>query len=343
MTEKTHSSSNNYAGRWKDFPHYILDITWEIWEGRGVRTLHEYYADDIPVRSPAGLVVGNQNVISATLATIAEFPDRELLGQDVIWSVQDNGHHLSSHRILSTATHDGDGAFGAATGTKLKYLVLADCAARGQTIDDEWLIRDLGAIVRQLGWDPKDYAADMIEKEGGVDKASAPFSPTIDEPGPYDGKGNTDPWGVAYAAILQRIMAGDLSVVKSHYDRACETHYAGGLQESGWGAADRFWSALRSAFPNARFTIEHQIGREDRFMPPRAAIRWSLEGKHEGWGAFGEPTGADVYVMGISHVEFGPFWGDGDTAPKASIRREWALYDEVAIWKQILMRTRRTA
>ena len=41
-------------------------------------------------------------------------------------------------------------------------------------------------------------------------------------------------------------------------------------------------------------------------MPPRAAIRWSLSGKHEGAGRFGTPSGADVYVMGISHAEFGP-------------------------------------
>ena len=62
-------------------------------------------------------------------------------------------------------------------------------------------------------------------------------------------------------------------------------------------------------------------------MPPRAALRWSLWGKHDGFGAFGEPSGAEVYVMGISHAEFGP-WG---------LRREWVLFDETAIWKQILM------
>ncbi len=35
------------------------------------------------------------------------------------------------------------------------------------TINDEWLIRDQGSIVRQLGWEPKAYAADLIEREGG--------------------------------------------------------------------------------------------------------------------------------------------------------------------------------
>ena len=64
-------------------------------------------------------------------------------------------------------------------------------------------------------------------------------------------------------------------------------------------------------------------------LPPRAAIRWSLDGTHDGWGTFGRPTGAAVHVMGISHAEFGPFGGNG-----VSVRRECTLYDEIAIWKQ---------
>ena len=37
--------------KWRDFPDYILGITAEIWEGRGIATLHDYYTADIPVRS----------------------------------------------------------------------------------------------------------------------------------------------------------------------------------------------------------------------------------------------------------------------------------------------------
>ena len=62
-------------------------------------------------------------------------------------------------------------------------------------------------------------------------------------------------------------------------------------------------------------------------LGPRAAIRWSLHGKHDGWGAFGTPSGAEVYVMGFAHADFGP-WG---------LRREYVVFDETAIWKQILL------
>ena len=138
-----------------DFPDYILGITKEIWEDRGIATLHEYYAEDIVVRSPASVVVGNQGVIGATMATLAEFPDRQLLGEDVIWSGAPETGMLSSHRILSTATHLGSGIYGKASGTKLTYRIIADCHAINNQINDEWLIRDQCAIVRQMEWDPR--------------------------------------------------------------------------------------------------------------------------------------------------------------------------------------------
>lgn len=315
--------------KFKDFPDYIIGITKEIWEDRGIATLHKYYAPDIVVRTPASVVVGNRNVIGATMATLAEFPDRTLLGEDVIWSGTPETGMLSSHRLLSTATHLGDGVYGAATGTKLVYRILADCHAIDNRIDDEWLIRDQGAIVRQMGWDPKRYAADLIEKEGGPDACVQPFTPEIDKPGPYKGSGNDDPWGLKYADILTRIMGADMAVIEAEYDRAVASAYPGGTTGHGRVPVDRFWMGLRASFPNAEFAIHHRIGREDPLMPPRAAVRWSLTGKHDGWGVFGPPTGADIHVMGIGHAEFGP-WG---------LRREYTLYDETAIWKQILLKT----
>jgi len=315
--------------RWKDFPDYILGITREIWEDRGIATLHHYYAPDIIVRSPASVTVGNQGVIGATLATLAEFPDRTLLGEDVIWSGTPESGMLSSHRLLSTATHLGDGVYGKATGTKLVYRIIADCHAVNNQINDEWLIRDQGAIVRQLGFDPKRYAADMIEREGGPESCTKPLNQDNDIPGPYTGRGNDNDWGQLYGDIFTRIMAGDLAVIPEKYDRACQLEYPGGVTAHSHGAADRFWVGLRASFPSARFNIDHQIGRDDELMPPRAALRWSLSGTHDGWGAFGPPSGAEVYILGACHAEFGP-WG---------MRREYVLYDETAIWKQIVLHT----
>ena len=239
------------------------------------------------------------------------------------------GRWLSSHRLLSTATHTRDGIYGRATGKKFVYRILADCAAKNNQIYDEWLVRDQGAIVRQMGVEPKAFAADLIQREGGPAKCVKPFAPAMDVDGGYHGRGNDHAIGKRYADILGRIMGADMAVIAKEYDRAAHLELPGGVTGHGPGDADQFWMSLRAAFPSAKFALLHQIGRTDPQMPPRAALRWSLTGRHDGWGAFGMPTGADVHIMGISHAEFGP-WG---------LRREYVLIDETAIWKQIVLKT----
>jgi hypothetical protein len=323
-----------FSNRWKDFPDYILGITHEIWEERQLRTLDHYYAEKIPMRFPSGLVIGNRAVIDGTMATLAEFPDRELKGEDVIWSGDDETGYLSSHRILTTGTHLGDGAFGSATGQQFEIRAIADCAAKADVIYDEWLIRDVAGLAEQLGWEPKEYAAEMIRREGGADKCMRPFTPDQDVDGGYHSRGNDNAWGQRHASILTDIMEKRIDTIRTNYDRACSLGYPRIQFTHGWDEVESFWMGLRSSFPSAKFEIHHQIGRDDPMMPPRSAIRWSLTGKHDGFGTFGDPTGAEVHIMGMSHAEFGPYGHDDGT-----IRREYTLIDEVAVWKQILMHT----
>lgn len=311
-----------FSNRFKDFPDYILTITEEIWERRDLTSLHDCYAKDIIVRSPASVSTGNPNVIAATMATLSEFPDRRLLGEDVIWSGTPETGMLSSHRILSTATHLGDGAYGKASGKKLFYRVIADCHAKNNFIDDEWLIRDQGAIIRQIGWQPDEYVKNL--RDSG--KSLSCFLPENDIVGPYQGKGNDNEWGQKLANYLHRMMKADFTVFEQEYDRAANLFYPSGHETCSFDGAQQFWIGLRSSFPSAEFKIHHQIGRDDDMMPPRAAIRWSLDGKHDGFGLFGAPTQKRVYIMGATHVEFGPY----------GVRREYTLYDEIIIWQQIL-------
>lgn len=324
----------DFSNSWKDFPDYIIGITKEIWEERGVATLHHYYAEDIPVRSPMGVQRGNAQVIASTMATIHEFPDRELFGEDVIWSGDDQTGLLSSHRLISTGTHRNDGWFGPATGRRFRVRIIADCAAKADTIYDEWLVRDNGGIIRQLGHEPRDFARGLIGREGGAEAASRPFSPATDVAGAYTATGNDNPWGQRYAETLTRVMRADFAHGIAAYDRAAVGEVPGARTLLGSRNLVDAWLALRSSFPSATFTIHHQIGMEGGLLSPRAALRWSLDGTHDGWGSFGRPTGARVHIMGISHAEYGPFGPDG-----VGLRREYVLFDEIAIWKQILLHT----
>ena len=239
---------------------------------------------------------------------------------------------LSSHRLISTATHSHHGLYGAPSEKYLQYRIIADCHAINNKIDDEWLIRDQGAIVRQLGLDPKDYASNLIEREGGPKKCIKPYTPANDTVGPYLGKGNTNIWGQRLASTIEKIMHYELDTIFNEYDRSAQLEYPGGITTRSFKGADSFWTGLRSSFPHAKFKVHHVIGRDDKNMPPRAAVRWSLHGKHDGFGAFSEPTGAEVFVLGITHAEYGEL-----IQGEPKIRREWTLFDEVSIWKQILM------
>ena len=318
----------NFAPHWQSPEHYILGITKQIWEDREVDSLTHYYAPDLVVRSSASVIQGNTGIIAATLATLAELPDRELLGEDVIWSAHGDGF-LSSHRLTSTATHTHPGAYGAPTGKTIAYRIIADCYCADDQVKDEWLVRDQGAIVRQLGLDPKGYAADLIANEGGPEACVKPFTPANDVDGVYHGTGNDHPAGQRLAELLTGLMAGGMHLIPKTYDRACQLEYPGAQSGQGWKDADNFWTSLRAAFPYADFKIEHVVGMDGNQLPERAAVRWSLQGKHAGWGRFGVPTQAEVYIMGMTHIEWGP-WG---------LRREFTLVDETAIWKQILLQT----
>jgi predicted ester cyclase len=308
--------------RFTDLPDYILKCTAQIWEGHDIAALDWHYGDDLIVRTPAGISRGNAAGKANTMATLSEFPDRQLLGEDVIWCGDDQSGFLSSHRIVSTATHRG-GAFGPATGRQVTFRTIADTYCRENRVWDEWLIRDNAAIAVQLGQTAKSAAQAVIDS-GDL---TSPLTPGSDVVGPYSGTGNDNEWGELHAGILQRVMAAELAIIDREYDRACHLALPGGVEVYGTSAAQDFWMGLRSALPSATFRIEHQIGRVDPKLSPRSAIRWSLTGRHDGWGRYGAPTGADVHVMGVSHAEFGP-WG---------LRRETTLIDDIAIWKQILL------
>lgn len=315
--------------RFADLPDYILQITKEIWEDRGLSTLRHYYGPDILMRMPMGISVGNEATIDGTLATLAGVPDRQLLGEDVIWSGDEDAGFLSSHRLVTFGTHTGHDAFGPPTGRRFTIRAIADCYCINDQITDEWLVRDASGLALQLGLDPQELARDMIRREGGPEKARRPFTPDQDRPGPYLGRGNDNEWGSRLAEILTAIMDKDFAVIARDYDRAVRTEHPG--IRGGWtpSFAETEWMRLRSSFPSARFAVHHVIGREDPHLPRRAAVRWSLTGTHDGTGAFGAPTGAPVHVMGMTHAEWG-LWG---------LRREFTLFDEIAIWKQIHLYT----
>ena len=313
--------------KYNSFPDYILKITKQIWEGKDVNSIANFYTEDIPVRSPFGVTYGNKTVIDATFATLREFPNRQLLGEDVIWNKDSEDGYHSSHRILSKGTHLGDGSYGKPSGKNIYYRVIADCACKYNQVYDEWIVRDQGAMVRQIGFTPKEFAQKIIENEGGLENSKKIFTLKSDMKSEYKpNPAPKDSVGVKYSNILNTIFTNDYNF--SDYARAASIYWPGNKIGHGREDIEKFWQSLKGAFSNFKFSIEHIGYLEEPSKNPKASIRWFLDANHSNKTSdYGEATNKNIFIMGINHAEI----SDG------KVIREWVLFDEVAIWKQILM------
>ena len=313
--------------KYKNFPDYILKITKQIWEGKDVESIGEFYTDNIPVRSPFGITYGNKPVIEATYNTLNEFPNRQLLGEDVIWNGNDDIGYHSSHRILSKGTHLGNGFYGKPTGKDIYYRVIADCACKNNQVYDEWIVRDQGAMVRQIGHTPEQFAQIMIDKEGGIDNAKKLFDKSQIKKSDYQPeKVKINSAGEKYSKILNRVFENDYNF--SDYNRASNIYWPGNKLGHGREDIAKLWNSLKNIFTEIKFSVEHIGYLDEPNKNPRASIRWFLEGMHtKNSDDYGKETNSKLFIMGINHVELNE---DG-------VIREWVLFDEVAIWKQILM------
>ena len=80
-------------------------------------------------------------------------------------------------------------------------------------------------------------------------------------------------------------------------------------------------------FEKFELIIHYFSGITEPLLSPRVAIRWTIKGKHLNKGYYGSPSQKNIEIAGISHIEFG----------KTGIIREYIIFDEISIWKQILL------
>jgi hypothetical protein len=309
-------------------PDFIYGITREIWEDRGVGAkLQKYYASDCLVRAATGLAADNLDVTAQTLQTLHQFPDRRLVGEDVIWQGCDDGTFLSSHRLISVMRHTGAGIYGPATGRVVRSRIIADCWIVDGQVKEEWLVRDQSAFARCMGIDPVEMARDMVARDLRRFGTVAFFKPERDRPSAYKAEIQAGPDVDAYVAGWRQIWdVKETAAIRDVYSHGANVFVPGGEALSGHDDIDRFVIGYLASFPDARLSIESAIVNRDPGQPVRIALRWGLRGTHGGFGRFSEPAGAPVYVMGLSHA----FLVDG------RVTQEWIVTDEVSVWKQIL-------
>ncbi len=318
---------NFNLGSYKDVPAFIYGITREIWEDRGIGgKLQSYYAPNILLRAATGFTNSNAGVTAQTLQTLHQFPNRQLVGEDVIWTGHDDGTFLSSHRLTSVMRHTGDGVLGRAQGKMVRSRVIADCWVRDQVVVEEWLVRDQAAFAKCLGIEPRALAQQMTDREIRNGLPLSFFLPAHDQPSRYQPVMPNDEAVAVVTQGMQRIWQDkETQAIRDVYFAGAALHAPGGDVLYGHDDIDTFFLGYLASFPDAVLKIETARVNRDPEQPVRVAVRWSLTGSHSGYGHFGEPTGAPVYVMAISHFNL--------TCNK--VTAEYMVTDEVSIWKQI--------
>lgn len=314
-----------FAAEFRDLDHYIRVITDRIWEGGRIDDIRTYYSDPCIVDTPSAVSTSVQQVIDGTRATLAMFPDRRLLAEDIIQSGDDRYGFLSSHRIISTMTHRGDGVFGKASGRRLHARTIADCVCKDNRIVHEWLVRDQGAIALQIGVQPRDLAQSWLDQRGGWNKPVAGPAPDA-----YQSHVDQRAAAQTYAQAIEGVARGQKPAI-GMYDEA--VHHIGPCETTRYGRLEvgAYWQSLFAALQVERFDVEHLVLNQGAGRADRVALRWRVVARHTNHGAsdglYGPASGHTVEVMGINHAEL----------VNGKVLREWVLIDDVAIWMQVLI------
>lgn len=311
-----------------DIVDYILKITHRIWEERGIGIIYDTYHNDCLVHAGDSTSSGVSGVVAGTLANLYSFPDRRLIGEDVIWSEDKPGMFFSSHRNLSIATNLHDSPFGPATGKRAVYRNIADCAMTENRIYEEWLTRDNLALVTQLGFDPHEVAK-KLARSGKVKDAPKGFPEAMEGqlyPATY--KAKDDSAGERTLEMHQGIFGCKrLDLVRTFFADNAAVHYINNQELVGHEEIMGAFIGLLSSFPSAQHVVDRVTCNAYENGETHVAVRWRLRGLHEGLGFFGAPSGNPVELLAVSHY----------VVNHGKITEAFIVFDAIDVLRQIYL------
>jgi len=315
-----------------DIVDYILRITYRIWEGKQVGLCYDYYSNDCPVYTMAGVTIGAEEVTQNTLTTLASFPDRTLGAENIIWGGNDTEGYHTSHLIKTSMTNLGSSDMGPATGNQATFLVIAHCIVKDNKIIEEWLVRDNYALTEQLGFDVHQIA---------VKKASEPLQKRLEdwhqselhrvigsvthERRPFLGCSSEDSEGFIEALMQNIWNARLLGDVFQSYSEDALFHCSRNQTLKGHEQISAFYAQLIGTVTQLKFSYDYCCSIANDRGGKDVAVRWTIAGNHGGSGLYGEPTGIPLLILGESQYRI----IDG------LITEEWTIFDELSILVQI--------
>jgi len=330
-------SMQGFDDKFVDIVDYIVRITHEIWEEKGIGRIYDYYAHNVLIHTADGQTYGRDKVIADSIKTMAAFPDVRLYADDVIWSGNDRDGFHSSHRIIWVAHNTGYSIYGPPTGRRVVRQGIAHCFVKDNYVVEEWICRDELALIRQLGFDEHQLAQKMAAQDaargvsspkpliqGEVERLQGQAPPEVMPPKTTDGFDVEDFVKRSLHEIWNWRL---LNKIDQYYAKNYRCYTSTNRKLYGLGDFKAYILALLAAFPDAALNVDHicWLGNEQNGY--RVATRWTLQGTHQGPGVYGEPTGKRIRLMGITHqhIEGGKF------------TKEWTAFDEFALLKQLYL------
>jgi len=315
-----------------DIVDYIIRCTHKIWEQKGIGLIYTHYAHNIFIETSDGITYGRDAVIAGSMRVMNAFPDVRLIGDDVIWTGNDQDGFHSSHRISWTGTNTGFSIYGPPTGRKINRYGIAHCLVKENRVIEEWIARDELALVLQLGYNPHELAKRVAQEEaargigqnnpGEIERTRGQETPPpVDDP-PGDGfdieyfirRAFHEIWNWR---LLNKI---DEYLVPKHWAQITAHRTLHGV-----GDYKAYILSLLGAFSDLSLNVDHICWVDDGDGRYRVATRWTMQSTHDGPGWYGAPTGKRIRILGISH----------QIVENEKINREWLVFDEFALLKQL--------
>jgi predicted ester cyclase len=314
-----------FEDHFTDIVDYIVRITDEIWMDRAVGRIYDTYDASCTIYSPYGVVRSVEEVISGTISTLNSFPDGEIHHLNVAWSGDENEGFYTSHLGHSRSTNVGRSGYGPATGRRASIRFAADCVSKDNRIHTEWLVRDAGAQVRQLGFDIHDVAQRFAENPMLESPMLSPETRLVGQAPrqkldlPTD---TMDGWMRHMFHNVWNLKRFDW--LSQYYTADAIVHAGGGRVASGIRNISALHLHVQAAIPDGVLRVENVCHSEES-DGVIVAVRWVYEGTTAPGGVLGEcPAGRPVFMMGISHMRFA-----GD-----KIVEEWMIFDELSVLVQ---------
>jgi predicted ester cyclase len=315
-----------FEDRFTDIVDYIVRITDEIWMDRAVGSIYDTYDASCVIYSSYGVTRSVEEVIAGTISTLNAFPDGEIHHLNVAWSGDEENGFYTSHLGHSRSTNVGRTSFGPGTGRKSSIRFAADCISKDNRIHTEWLVRDAGAQVRQLGFEPQEIARKLA-------RASAAETPVVFPETRLEGqaprqrlgvdRGTVDGWARHLFHDLWNLKRFDW--LEQHYDAGAVVHGGGGRYAQGIRNIGSLLIHIQTAIPDGVMRVEHVCHSEET-DGVIVAVRWVYEGTTAPGGVLGEcPAGEPVFMMGISHLRL---------SAEGMIVEEWMVFDEIGVLTQ---------